>query len=156
MIRYTLTCAEGHKFESWFQSSDAYDTLRARGLVCCETCGSSDVEKSLMAPPVPARSNAKAEPAAKPSPEPAQEMAAGPLSRPGSEMEQMIQKLRKHVDENSTYVGRDFAREARDMHLGDAPERQIHGEASKEEAKALLEDGVPILPLPGVPKAKSN
>jgi hypothetical protein len=83
-------------------------------------------------------------------------MAAGPLSKPGSEMEQMLQKLRAHVEENSTYVGKEFAREARDMHLGDAPERQIHGEASQAEAKALLEDGVPILPLPGVPKAKSN
>lgn len=147
MIRYTLKCAEGHVFESWFQSSGAYDALRDRGLVACDACGSSEVEKTLMTPKVGPSDKGRA---------PEQEVAAGPLSRPGSEMEQMIQKLRAHVEANSTYVGRDFAQEARDMHLGDAPERQIHGEASADEAKSLLEDGVPILPIPGVPKAKSN
>ena len=152
MIRYTLTCTDGHVFDSWFQSSDAFDTLMSRGMVVCETCGSTEVTKSLMAPGVGASSKGKDDAGG----QPAQPMAAGPLSKPGSEMEQMLQKLRAHVEENSTYVGKEFAREARDMHLGDAPERQIHGEASQAEAMALLEDGVPILPLPGVPKAKSN
>lgn len=148
MIRYTLTCTAGHSFDSWFQSSDAYDTLLARGLVTCEICGTTEVQKSLMAPKVSVTDKAPSEPA--------QQMASGPLSKPGSEMEQMVRKLREHVEQNSTYVGRDFAREARDMHLGEAPERQIHGEASQAEAKALVEDGVPILPLPGLPKSKAN
>ena len=148
MIRYTLTCSEGHSFDSWFQSSEAFDTLLARGLVRCETCGTDQVRKSLMAPGVGASDKGKEAPAP--------QLAAGPLSQPGSPMEAMVQKLRAHVEENSTYVGRKFAQEARDMHLGDAPERQIHGEASADEAKSLLEDGVPILPLPGVPKPKAN
>ncbi len=148
MIRYTLKCPDGHSFESWFQSSDAFEALRARGLVVCETCGSDEVTKSLMAPQVTVSE--------KGDPDAPQEMAAGPLTQPGSKMEQMVAMLRRHVEENSTYVGRDFAKEARDMHLGDAPERQIHGEASREEARALVEDGVPILPLPGLPKTKSN
>ena len=154
MIRYALTCSEGHAFESWFQSSEAFDTLLAKGLVCCEICGSTEVKKTLMAPGVGA--SEKGKDVSVPAPLPAPQMAAGPLSAPGSPMEEMVRKLRKHVEENSTYVGRDFAREARDMHLGDAPARQIHGEASKDETRALLEDGVPILPLPGVPKSKAN
>lgn len=148
MIRYKLTCDDGHVFESWFQSSDAFEILRDRGLVTCDTCGSPHVQKTLMAPKVAASDKGKAEPR--------QDMSAGPLTQPGSDMAQMLQKLRAHVEANSTYVGRDFAREARDMHLGDAPERQIHGEASADEARALIEDGVPVLPLPGVPKSKTN
>lgn len=165
MIRYALTCDQEHRFESWFQSASAFDGLMERGLVLCEVCGSKQVKKALMTPGVPVKSNASpsvpdavpempAEPAAS-VPAPAQ-AASGPLSSPGSQMEEMMKKLRDHVDANSTYVGQDFAQEARDMHLGDTPERQIHGEASAEEARELLEDGIPILPLPGVPKSRSN
>jgi len=150
MIRYTLTCDHGHSFESWFQSSDAFDALAERGLVTCETCGSPHVQKTLMAPQV---GTTKGKDVAQPATE---AMASGPLSEPGSKLEKMLTELRQHLEANSTYVGRDFAREARDMHLGDAPERQIHGEASADEARALVEDGVPILPIPGARRAKSN
>ena len=103
------------------------------------------------------KANAAPDAAGRPLAEGAQPMAAGPLCRsPGSEMERMISELRQKVEENSTYVGREFAREARQMHLGEVPERQIHGEATADEAKGLIEDGVPVLPLPGVPKTKQN
>lgn len=152
MIRYTLTCDNDHSFDSWFQSSEAFEKLMSKGLVMCEACGSKEVRKSLMAPGLGASDKGKPD---QPAPVPAP-MAAGPLSQPGSEMERMLGELRQKLEENSTYVGRDFAREARDMHLGDAPSRQIHGEATADEARDLVEDGVPVLPLPVLPKDKAN
>jgi hypothetical protein len=146
MIRYTLKCAQGHRFESWFQSADAFDTLKGKGLVACATCGATDVEKTLMAPPVPKKGRAADQaPAPKPS-----------LSEPAHPAEAMLRQMRDHVEKTSTYVGGSFAKEARAMHLGDVPERAIHGEANVEEAKSLIEDGVPILPLPGPPPEKAN
>lgn len=139
MIRYRLTCSNGHHFDSWFASSEAFDSLDAAGQVVCIHCGSSDVRKSLMAPQV--RTEA---PPDRPAPtEPTPEAAA-------------LDRLRADVEANSEHVGARFAEEARAIHLGDAPERQIHGEARPEEARALVEDGVPILPLPFVPKSKVN
>ncbi|MBF9031579.1 DUF1178 family protein [Rhodobacterales bacterium HKCCE3408] len=152
MIRYALTCGDGHDFESWFQSASAYDELERRGLVSCAVCGSDDVRKSMMAPRVGKSAEA---PAADEPTEP-QPMSSGPLSRPGSEAERMLSELRAKLEANSTYVGRSFAKEARAMHLGEAPERQIHGEATADEAKSLIEDGVPVLPLPGLPKSRAN
>ncbi|NBB96583.1 MAG: DUF1178 family protein [Alphaproteobacteria bacterium] len=130
MIKYTLDCPQGHRFESWFQSGAAYDGLRGRGLVTCPDCGSADVTKAIMAPSVKTAKRAA--------------------------MVEKLQALRAEVEANSDYVGRDFATQARAMHLGDAPERAIHGEAKLAEAKALIDDGVPILPLPFIPKAKTN
>ncbi|MEM1273481.1 MAG: DUF1178 family protein [Pseudomonadota bacterium] len=154
MIRYALTCSEGHAFDSWFQSSSAFDALAERGLVACAVCGTTQVSKSLMAPKITAKKPAapnqdNAETGARP-------MAAGPLSGQTSEIAQKLAELRKHVEENSTYVGRDFADEARKMHLGEVPERQIHGEATANQARDLIDDGVPVLPLPGVPRSQTN
>ncbi|MEM9319729.1 MAG: DUF1178 family protein [Pseudomonadota bacterium] len=152
MIRYTLCCADGHEFDVWFQSSGAFDALQARDMVACAVCGTTEVRKSLMTPQVGGQ-DATVAPSKAAVPH---AMAAGPLSAPGSKMEAMLRELRRTVEENSTYVGRGFADEARKMHLGETPERQIHGEATSAEAKALLEDGVPVLPLPGVAKSKTN
>ena len=139
MIRYTLKCAEGHTFESWFQSADAFDKLANHGLLSCSVCGETEVSKAMMSPKVAA--------------EKAQE---APLSTPSEPHEEALRKMREHVEKTSTYVGGNFAQEARAQHLGDTPEKAIYGEAAPEEARALIEDGVPILPLPGPPKRKSN
>lgn len=147
MIRYTLKCAEGHSFESWFQSGEAFDALAARGLLSCGVCGGADVSKAMMAPKVAVA------PAADPAKEPVPE---APLSTPSDPREMALRKMREHVEKTSTYVGGNFAREARDQHLGDAPETPIYGEAAPEEARALIEDGVPILPLPGPMKRNTN
>jgi hypothetical protein len=145
MIQYSLKCADGHSFDSWFQSASAFDKLRAAGHVSCAICGSSSVDKALMAPRVSPRvSNGTAEAPAK------------PLSAPASPAEQAIAALKQHVEKNSHYVGGNFAREARAMHMGDAPERPIWGEAKPQEAKSLIEDGIPIAPLPFTPTRKSN
>jgi len=130
MIKYTLDCDKGHRFESWFQSGPAYEELHARKLVTCPDCGTAQVSKAIMAPSVKTAKRA--------------------------ELAEKLQALRAEVEANSDYVGRNFVREARAMHLGEAPERAIHGEARLDEAKALLEDGVPVMPLPFIPKTKTN
>ncbi|MCL1629416.1 DUF1178 family protein [Roseibaca sp. V10] len=130
MIKYTLDCPKGHRFESWFQSGAAYDDLRDRGLVTCPDCGSDDVTKAIMAPSVKTAKRV--------------------------EVAEKLQALRAEVEAKSEYVGKDFAHQARAMHLGDAPERAIYGEAKLEDAKALIDDGVPIMPLPFIPKSKAN
>ncbi|MDE4302468.1 DUF1178 family protein [Phaeobacter gallaeciensis] len=172
MIQYSLKCAEGHSFDSWFQSAAAFDKLAAAGMVSCAICGSQKVEKAIMAPhvrpgrksvspstdPDTAAASAQAGGASPQASVPAQvpEGAPGALSAPASEQEKALRELRRQVEENSDYVGKDFVSEARAMHLGDAPERAIHGEARLDEAKALIEDGVPVLPLPFGPTRKTN
>ncbi len=146
MIRFSLECAEGHAFESWFSSNATFDELKAAGHVLCPKCSSPKVEKALMAPPVRA-SRKSAKSPAKPQP-----MAASP----DPEVVEAIKAIRDHVEKNSDYVGDNFAAEARAMHEGDAPQRSIHGEARPDEAKKLIEDGVPALPLPFIPKQKTN
>lgn len=150
MIRFTLKCENDHSFESWFQSGDAFEKLCAGGHVTCPKCGASDVSKELMAPKV--RSSRKAVVQAPQDDEAPQPMAA----TPDTEVSEALQKLKAHVEKNSDYVGDKFASEARAMHEGDAPQRAIHGEAKPEEAKKLIEDGVPALPLPFIPRQKTN
>ncbi|GAB5448369.1 DUF1178 family protein [Gymnodinialimonas sp.] len=144
MIRYTLKCGEGHGFESWFQSAEAFDGLAGRGLLSCAVCGGSDVSKALMAPRVTVDAPPEAD-----APE-------RPLSTPTHPAEAALREMRAHVEKTATYVGGNFAREARAMHVGDVPDKPIYGQARPEEARALIEDGVPILPLPGVPGDKAN
>lgn len=144
MIRFSLKCDADHQFESWFKSSAAFDTLMAGGHVSCAVCGSASVEKALMAPRV-----AGAEAGADPD-------TPGPLSQPASPAEQALRAMREQVEKNSDYVGTNFASEARAIHMGESPERSIYGEARPEEARKLVEDGVPVAPLPFRPNRKSN
>ncbi len=143
MIRYALRCDQGHDFESWFASAAAFDALRGQGHVGCAICGSKTVEKALMAPAV---TQSPAPPAAKPR-------RATP---PDPALTAKIEALRKHVEANSDYVGMNFVTEARAMHLGDVPERPIHGEAKIDDARALIEEGVPVAPLPFLPRNRTN
>lgn len=151
MIRYALACSSGHAFESWFADAAAYDTLLRAGQVACPVCGSPKVEKALMAPAVrPARK------AAQPPAAAADADARPSLSQPASEMEEALAALRRQVEENSEYVGMNFVAEARRIHDGAAPERSIYGEAKPDEARRLMEDGVPVAPLPFLPARKTN
>ncbi|MFT6931506.1 MAG: hypothetical protein ACJAXT_000198 [Paracoccaceae bacterium] len=152
MIRYSLKCPDGHDFDSWFQSGDAFDTLNARGLVACMICGKAGISKAIMTPRVAVRDNTK--PATLPSDGNLPAIAEEPTRKMSPE--QALKALKAHIDTNSTYVGGKFAQEARKMHLGDAPERMIHGEANPQEVKSLLDDGIAIAPLPIIPKSKAN
>jgi len=143
MIRYALVCEHEHPFEAWFASSSDYDVQAERGLVECPLCASTKVGKQIMAPAVAGtKRNAGRSP---------QEQAV---------MMEALGKARRHIEENFDYVGDAFAREARDIHDGLAPERAIYGEAKPADVKALVEDGVPVAPIPpGVapqPKRRLN
>ncbi len=149
MISYALRCANGHSFDSWFQSATAFESLVAGGHLSCPICGSGQVEKALMAPAVrPAKKAALAAEGTAP--------AKPGLAEPQSDLEEALAALRREVEKNSEYVGLNFAAEARRIHDGDAPERSIYGEAKPEEARKLLEDGVPVAPLPFIPPRKTN
>jgi hypothetical protein len=151
MIKYALRCAENHGFESWFKSGAAFEKLHGAAMVNCPVCGSTEVKKAIMAPRVrPARG------AAAPTPLSAQPVKMHALTAPASPAEAAMLELKNKIQKHSEYVGSDFASEARAIHDGDAPERSIYGEANGEEAKQLLEDGVPVAPLPFMPTRKTN
>ncbi len=143
MIRYRLSCHRGHGFDSWFQSGEAFEKLRSAGAIACPDCGSVRVEKTLMAPEVqPSRDR---------------EAARRPLSAPPqTAREKALAELRRRIEEGTEYVGMNFAAEARAIHAGEAPERPIWGEARGEEARKLIEDGIPVAPLPFLPRPKAN
>lgn len=136
MIRYALKCGSAHRFEAWFGSSQDYDRLKAAGHVACAVCGSIEVDKDVMAPAVSTPAKA----------------GAPDLSAPASAAEQAVAALRAKVEALAENVGRGFAREARRIHAGEAPERPIWGESRPAEARALIEDGIPIAPLPWSPR----
>lgn len=141
MIRYDLKCSKDHEFDGWFQSAEGYESLRAAGLVTCAICGNADVEKCIMAPAVrPARKAGE-----KPK-----------LQAPQNDVQAALAEMRAQIEANSDYVGLNFAAEARAMHEGHIDERSIYGEAKPEEARALLEDGIPVAPLPFMPKRQAN
>lgn len=139
MIRFSLKCDKDHGFDSWFPSGEAFEALKTKGHVACPVCGSGTVEKALMAPAVVAARKDE-----------------GALRAPAGPVEEALAALKRQIEENSEYVGMNFAAEARRIHAGDAPERAIHGEARAEEAKKLIEDGVPVAPLPFLPARKVN
>ncbi|MEC7764095.1 MAG: DUF1178 family protein [Pseudomonadota bacterium] len=139
MIRYAVKCAKGHVFESWFQNAAAFDTLAAKGHVACPDCGSTEVEKSLMAPRVTTSETAQAV-----------------ETSPEAERDRKIAELKAKVEAEGDYVGQSFAAEARKMHEGETPNRMIYGEANPKEAISLLEDGIPVTPLPFLPTRKAN
>ena len=143
MIQYSLKCENDHSFDSWFASADAYDKLADNGMVSCAVCGSTKVSKSIMTPRVRTTKGKEAP-------------TAPTLPTEKSAAEQAMAEMRAKVEQNSEYVGTNFATEARSMHLGDAPERAIYGEAKPAEAKSLIEDGIPVTPLPFMPTRKSN
>lgn len=152
MIRYCLKCTDGHSFDSWFQSADAFDTLVAKGMVSCAICGGSAITKALMAPRVAVHDAPTTTAVAAPE----GTLPSRPLSTPTHPAEQMLRAMRQHLAQNSTYVGSRFADEARAMHQGETEERMIHGEAKPDEARALIDEGIPIAPLPFIPPDKAN
>ncbi|WP_128254362.1 DUF1178 family protein [Falsirhodobacter deserti] len=133
MIRYALKCSRGHAFESWFQSAAAFDALKAARHVSCPDCGDASIDKALMAPAV-----------------------KHALTDPAMDREKALAELRRQVEANSDDVGMNFVTEARRMHEGDVPARAIHGIARLDEARQLLKDGIPVAPLPFMPRRNTN
>ena len=132
MIRYALICDHAHEFEGWFGSSSDFDDQQGRGLIGCPVCHSTAVEKAIMAPAVSGTKKRT-----EPSPAKMQAM-----------MMEAMGRVRRHVEDNYDNVGDSFAKEARLIHEGKAEERGIYGEATPKEVRDLVEDGVPVAPLP--------
>jgi hypothetical protein len=157
MIRYSLTCADGHGFDSWFRNAEGFAALQGAGELACPVCGTARIEKALMAPAVqPARAAAPGPAPGPAASDPSPQAGAPDLRRPQSAREATLAALRAQIEAQSDYVGLNFVTEARRMHEGLAPERPIHGEARPDEAMKLIEDGVPVAPLPFVPSRKVN
>jgi hypothetical protein len=160
VIHYALVCADGHAFESWFANSAAYDKQLKRGLVACPHCGSSKVEKAIMAPAL-ARTDKRVKSAAPKVAASSEPPAAGEetatkapvamLSGEERELRAKLKELHDHLTRNADYVGPKFPEEARRMHYGEIEHRSIYGEASLEDAKSLHEDGIEFYPLPHLP-----
>jgi hypothetical protein len=158
MIHYHLRCERGHAFESWFQSSSAYEQQEKRKLVNCPICGSAKVERDIMAPRIASkkgREHAEPAPVAAAAPASTTEVAA-PASTPlmmaqERELRAKLRELRDHIVKNADNVGERFPNEARKMHYGDIEHRPIYGEASPQEARELVEEGIEVAPLPVLP-----
>lgn len=120
MIRYALTCDKDHGFEGWFSASSDFDDQKATGLLICPQCGSKAVEKAIMAPSV----------------------------RSSDKVAQIADAIRNEIAENCDDVGENFTDEARAMYYGEKPSRGIYGQATAKQAKAMIEEGIPALPIP--------
>ena len=141
MIRFSLICDQAHEFEAWFRNNDDFDKQAKRGFVECPHCGSSKVEKALMAPAVStARKKEKIA------------LAMGEAQKQAmAQLKALSEKLR----ENADYVGDKFAEEARKIHFGEADPRGIYGEATADEVRGLVEDGVDFMPIPVFPEDRN-
>jgi hypothetical protein len=164
MIRYALVCEKGHAFESWFADSAAYDRQAKRKLVTCPHCGSTKVEKAIMAPRLASGSRRKEAAADAPPPDAAGPSApespapAGPvamLSPQESELRAKLKELRDYVTKNAENVGTKFPEEARKMHYGEIEHRSIYGVASPEDAAELADEGIDVHPLPQLPDERN-
>lgn len=187
MIKFALRCAQGHDFESWFASNDAFNKLSKTAQVTCPNCGSDQVEKALMAPAV-ATSKKRAD----------RETFASNLKSPPSEtavqaVVEAARAIRAHLKDHGEYVGSDFASQARARHdaehaLGSegtslpqteksktseqaqpdssfnatssgakkpVSDRPLWGEATAQEARDLIEDGIAVVPIPTLPEDKN-
>jgi hypothetical protein len=154
MIHYNLRCKRGHAFESWFQNSSAYETQEKRKLVNCPVCGSAEVERAIMAPQIVSKKGrevAVAAPATAPATEVATPASTPLLMAQERELRTKLKELRDHIVKSADNVGERFPVEARKMHYGDIEHRPIYGEASPDEARALIEEGVEVTPLPVLP-----
>lgn len=137
MIKYRLSCRHDHEFEGWFRDSEAFDEQAALGRLSCPVCGTDEVAKAIMAPSVSKGGVGGRNPT---TPERQREIVTA------------LRRLRDEVEARSTYVGERFAEEARKIHFGESAPRTVHGEATSDEVNALTDDGVPVLPLPRLPK----
>jgi hypothetical protein len=131
MIRFSLRCASGHEFEAWFRNGEVYDAQQAADEIVCPECGDVHVEKALMAPRI------------------GRSREVSPQITP-AQMRAALVELRRQVESHCDYVGPQFAEEARRIHYGESDPRGIYGEATKEESRALADEGIKVGQIPWV------
>ena len=145
MIRYALICEHEHTFEGWFGASTDFDDQQARGLIECPVCGVKAVRKAIMSPAVAGAKRSGQDQT------PAQSQAQNHAM-----MMEAMGRIRRHVEDTFDDVGDTFATEARAIHEGRSEDRGIYGQATSAEVRKLVDDGVPIAPLPPEPIKKSE
>jgi hypothetical protein len=182
MILFDLLCSHGHRFEAWFRDSDGFERLASVGEIQCTICGDTAVKKALMAPnvrtsksiadhraddrdkgPDGAKVSDEKEPMTAPATEnggqvvvPAgADAAAMPPPEKLVEAMKVLRQVQTHIEKNFDHVGRKFADEARKMHYGEAEKRSIYGEATKEEAEQLADEGIEVNSMPWLPTRNS-
>ena len=143
MIHYDLICKHGHKFDGWFSTSAAYDEQRKSNDILCPSCGTADVDKQLMMPSIPRKGDRKKS---------GRQMVSGAGDPQMKVLIDKLRELRQHVERHADYVGDRFADEARRIHYKEAEERGIYGEASPNDARALIDEGIEVQPLPLLPE----
>lgn len=161
MIRYSLRCERGHQFESWFQDSASFDRQVRRKLVACPNCDSTKVKKAIMAPQVTRKGRSAHQRAREerldsvtpqgPVASAAAQASAALMTPEASELRAKLKELRDYIRTSADNVGEQFPEQARKMHYGEIKPRAIYGEASPDEARALVEEGVDVLPVPLLP-----
>lgn len=145
MIKYALKCENNHGFEAWFGDSCAYEDQNEKGLIECPYCGSVRIDKAIMAPNIRTSKSKNAD--------------APIINQPEllpSEIAKAYSQIKSHIEKNYDYVGKNFAEEARAIHAGVSEERLIYGETSPKEAVELIEEGVPIAPIPPLANPKAD
>ena len=160
MIRYALVCEHKHSFEIWFSDSADYDRQRKRGLVTCPTCDSKKVDKAIMAPAISRAGRKRSQPIEAPQAAPEATSTAAPenvamISPQEQEFRSKLKELRDHLIKNADNVGKSFPEEARKMHYGEIEHRSIYGEASPQEAKDLVDEGIEFHPIPVLPDERN-
>ncbi len=148
MIKFSLRCNHDHNFDSWFMSSEAFEKLKASGMLSCPVCGSSKVKKNIMTPQVQSLSTRRKDTEEK--------SESPPPSIPITRAMQKWQELQKLIDKTFDHVGDNFVTEVRAMDAGEIPKRSVIGDASINDAIELLEDGIPVAPVPWIDKRKAN
>jgi hypothetical protein len=146
MIRYDLICGNGHEFDGWFSNSAGYEEQRNAKAVLCPQCGTAEIDKQLMSPNISKRSSDKQETR--------QSLFSG-TDPQAKALKERLRELRKHVETHADYVGDRFADEARRIHYKEAQERGIYGEATAEDARSLIDEGIEVHPLPTLPEDRN-
>jgi hypothetical protein len=142
MIKFSLACERGHSFESWFPDGESFETQARRGLVQCALCDSVKVRKALMAPAIHGTRRPEAAPGEQP---------VALIDDKQRELRAAIGELKRKIEANTVDVGGRFPDVARAMHSGEEPERAIRGRATAEEARALIDEGISVMPIPVAP-----
>ncbi|OYV28537.1 MAG: hypothetical protein B7Z81_15685 [Acidocella sp. 20-61-6] len=163
MIHYNLQCDRGHAFDGWFKDSLSFEHQAKSALIACPSCDSSTVTRALMAPALarsarhagnasPERAADKAAPSPAPAPSPTAAMTSHTVP---DQLRVLLQRVRMEVEKHCDYVGKDFAEEARRIHYGETETRGIYGEASRDDAESLAEEGIEFGVLPWLPRTDS-
>ena len=138
MIKYILKCNRNHEFESWFSSSEEFDKLKKRQLLECIYCSSKKISKSIMSPMISNLSDKK---------EKIKEIEKGI-----KEEKNKLLHLRKYIETNFDYVGKEFSKKVREVYYDKKNKRAIYGTTTPEERKELAEEGIDLLSIPWINK----